>query len=77
MMNLVNASNDDNDDVTAVTYNTTKHKNTLHKQVQWIAETARQLYGNPVTQYLKALTIATSKAIADTGATSIFVNGRD
>jgi hypothetical protein len=31
------------------------------------------LFGNPMPQYLNALTIATNQAIADTGATSIFI----
>ncbi len=31
------------------------------------------MFGNPMPQYLNALTIAASQAIADTGATSIFV----
>jgi hypothetical protein len=31
------------------------------------------MFGKPTPQYLNALTIAASEAIADTGATSIFV----
>jgi hypothetical protein len=31
------------------------------------------LFGSPMPQYLNALTIATNQAIADTGATSIFI----
>jgi hypothetical protein len=31
------------------------------------------MFGKPIPQYLNALTIAASEAIADTGATSIFV----
>jgi hypothetical protein len=34
---------------------------------------ARTLFGNPMPQYLNALRIATNQAIADTGATSIFI----
>ncbi len=34
---------------------------------------ARMLFGSPMPQYLNALTIATNLAIADTGATSIFI----
>jgi hypothetical protein len=34
---------------------------------------ARTLFGSPMPQYLNVLTIATSQAIADTGATSIFI----
>jgi hypothetical protein len=33
----------------------------------------RTLFGCPMPQYLNALTIATNQAIADTGATSIFI----
>ena len=38
-----------------------------------MASTARSLLGNATSEYLNAMTIATSHAIADTGATSIFV----
>jgi hypothetical protein len=38
-----------------------------------MAETARKLFGNPMPQYLNAITIATNQAIADTGATFIFI----
>ena len=38
-----------------------------------LAATARILFGNPTQQYLNAVTIATNEAIADTGATSIFI----
>jgi hypothetical protein len=38
-----------------------------------IAATARQLFGTQNPQYLNAITIAASQAIADTGATSIFI----
>jgi hypothetical protein len=31
------------------------------------------LFGNPMPQYLNALTIATNQAISDTGTTSIFI----
>ena len=34
---------------------------------------ARALYGAPMPQYLNALTLATNQAIADTGATLIFI----
>ncbi len=33
----------------------------------------RTLFGSPMPQYLDALTITTNQAIADTGATSIFI----
>ena len=38
-----------------------------------MAHTARTLFGQATSEHLNALTIATSHAIADTGATSIFV----
>ena len=38
-----------------------------------MAATARELFGAPNPQYLKAIAIAASQAIADTGATSIFI----
>jgi hypothetical protein len=34
---------------------------------------AHALFANPMPQYLNAITIATNQAIADTGATSIFI----
>jgi hypothetical protein len=34
---------------------------------------ARALFGHPMPQYLNALMIATNQAIANTGATSIFI----
>ncbi len=38
-----------------------------------MAATAHKLFSNPMPQYLNAITIATNQAIADTGATSIFM----
>ena len=38
-----------------------------------MAAAARKLFGCPTQQYLNALTIATTHAIPDTGATSIFI----
>ena len=38
-----------------------------------MAATARQLFGAPNKQYLNAIAIAASQAIADTGATYIFI----
>jgi hypothetical protein len=38
-----------------------------------MAKTACKLLGNPMPQYLNAITIATNQAIADTGATSLFM----
>ncbi len=41
-----------------------------------MAKTACKLLGNPMPQYLNATTIATNQAIADTGATSVFILDR-
>ena len=38
-----------------------------------LAAMARAMFGNPMPQYLNALTIAAHQAIADTGAMSIFI----
>ena len=38
-----------------------------------MAATARYLFGNPMPQYLNAITIAANQAIADTGMISILV----
>jgi hypothetical protein len=38
-----------------------------------MAATAQTIFGTPMPQYLNALTIAANKAIADTGATAIFI----
>jgi hypothetical protein len=38
-----------------------------------MAMAARVLFGNPMPQYLNAIMIATNQAIANTGATSIFI----
>jgi hypothetical protein len=37
------------------------------------AAAARSLFGHPSQEYLNAITIASTQAIADTGATSIFI----
>jgi hypothetical protein len=50
--------------------------NKTHKSEQpsaTMAATACNLFGNSMPQYLNAITIATNQAIADTGATSIFI----
>ncbi len=38
-----------------------------------LAATARAIFGNPMPQYLNALTIAANEAIEDTSATTIFI----
>jgi len=67
----------DNYDKTIVTSNRTqdgpkelKRNDTTRKSM---ASTARELFGAPNPQHLNAIAIATSQAIADTGATSIFI----
>jgi hypothetical protein len=50
--------------------------NKTHKREQppaTMATTAHKLFGNPMPQYLNAITIAANQVIADTGATSIFI----
>jgi hypothetical protein len=58
------------DDKTVITSNKT-HKKEQPPAI--MAATARKLFVNPNPQYLNAITIATNQAIADTGATSIFI----
>jgi hypothetical protein len=38
-----------------------------------LAATAHAIFGNPMPQYLNALTIAANEDIADTGTTTIFI----
>jgi predicted RNA binding protein with dsRBD fold (UPF0201 family) len=68
------------DDKMIVTSNCTTNSSptTLAKMIvrQNLAAAARHLFGAPLPQYLNAITIATLQAIADTGATSFFCNGR-
>jgi hypothetical protein len=59
----------DDDTATIATSNWT---NCLSAQTS-MAAMARGLFGNPMPQYLNALTIAANQVIADTGATSIFI----
>ena len=67
----------DGDDKTIDTSNRTKEALNVFKvkthMGQTIAATARQLFGAPNPQYLNAIDITASQAIADTGATSIFI----
>jgi hypothetical protein len=48
-------------------------KKEINKQPRSLAKSARKMFGPPMPQYLNALTIAALQAVADTGATSIFV----
>ena len=62
----------DDDDRTIVTSNQTHDSSTVLKgratRGTTITTTARQLFGAPNPQYLNAIAIAASQAIADTGA---------
>ena len=66
----------DDDDVTVVTSNRS-HRQPINRTAARgrpsMAATARTIFGTPMPQYLNALTIAANKAIADTGATAIFI----
>jgi hypothetical protein len=77
VIKVINAT--DNDNVTIVTSNlATKSSQKEQSQPTSLAALAKILYGNPKPQYLNAITIAMNLAVADTGATSIFVmNGVD
>ena len=69
----------DNKDVTVTTSNCSSDSG--HGQlpklqpssIHSLAATARTLFGNPPSDYLNVLIIALHQAIADTGATSIFI----
>jgi len=49
-----------------------QHKMAITQQ-SLIAATARRIFGTPAQHYLNAITIYTSHAIADTGATNVFI----
>ncbi len=74
---IVNICNDDNVMVTTLNSSLTAClQHVMHAHLApWpsLAATAGHLFGAPTPQYLNAITIATSQAIADTGATSIFI----
>ncbi len=61
------------DDITVVMSNAISKRVEPKRAPTSLADTARRMFGNPMPQYLNALTIAASQAIADTGATLIFV----
>jgi hypothetical protein len=66
-------SSKDDDNITTVTSNCTHHWPTPQQVWPLTAMAARTLFGSPMPQYLNALTIATNQAVADMGATSIFI----
>ncbi len=51
----------------------TKHSPPTSPTVHSMAATARSIFGQPLQEYLNAITIATHQAIAATGGTSIFI----
>jgi hypothetical protein len=61
--------NNDDNKATAILSNRSSRK------TNWpsLTATARAIFGNLMPQYLNALTIAANEAIADTGATAIFI----
>jgi hypothetical protein len=69
----------DNDDKTVIMSNlTTRSLQKSQQQPPSLAALARTRYRNSKPQYLNAITVATNLAVADMGATSIFVmNGVD
>ena len=74
LANVTVVHNDD--DVTIVTSNRPPHQTTNRTAARGqpsMAATARSIFGTPMPQYLNGLTIAANKAIADTGATAIFI----
>ena len=66
----------DDDEVTIVTSNCS-HCQPINRTAvggqPLLAATARTIFRTPMLQYLNVLTIAANKAIADTGATAIFI----
>jgi hypothetical protein len=61
--------NNNVDEVTVITSNHSSRK--THRPL--LVVTAHAIFGNPMLQYLNALTIAANEAIADTGTTAIFI----
>ena len=71
---------DDDDNKTVITSNKTGRTITSDQQYtkkstqqSSIAATARSIFGTPTQQCLNAITIDISHAIADTGATNVFI----
>jgi hypothetical protein len=62
-----------NNDITVIMLNAATTRSEPKRAPTSLTEMARRMFGNPMPQYLNALTIAASQAIADTEATSIFV----
>jgi hypothetical protein len=75
---IINATTEvDDDDKTIVTSNRMQDLSNVRNghatTGTTIAATAQQLFGTPNLQYLNAIAIAASQAIADTGAAAIFI----
>ncbi len=64
---------DDDDTATVVTTNCTAKQFYATQPRPLLVETVQALFGAPMPQYLNALRLATNQAIADMGATSIFI----
>jgi hypothetical protein len=61
------------DNITDVMSNRLTKKKEINKHPRSLAKSTRKMFGLPMLQYLNALTIAALQAIANMGATSIFV----
>jgi hypothetical protein len=69
----VNTNDDEGTVITSNRYPHTQIKTPREHDRQSLAATAQEIFGNPMPQYLNALTIAANEAIADTSATTIFI----
>ncbi len=71
---LLNKSADvENNTTTVIISNFSRNKLPQEIMVSLLAATARAMFGNPMLQYLNALTIAAHQAIVDTRAMSLFI----
>jgi hypothetical protein len=62
-----------NDIATVIISNCSRNKCPQRIMASLLLATVRAMFGNPMLQYLNALTIAANQAIVGTGATSIFI----
>ncbi len=70
---ITSTSSKDDDDVTVITSNRSRNWPAPQQARPSIAMAARTIFGNPMPQYHNMLTIATNHAIANMGATFIFI----
>jgi hypothetical protein len=63
----------ENDDMTVVMSNLATRSRQKPQRLPTLVAAASTMYGIPKLQYINAITIAPNHAVADTGATSIFV----